>query len=102
MEAMVYACWQEKIKYGEDGPQPQIVAEDGKMRVIVGGLRAGQRIPVHPEAQAVYQFLEGAGQMFVDDQTIPIQPGVTVVVPQGARRGMQADTQLAFLAVRLV
>ncbi len=101
MDRAVYANWQEKVKYGEDKPDPQILAEDGKIRVILGGLRAGQRIPVHPEAEAVYQILEGEGQMIVEDKIIPLIQGTTVVVPQGAARGIQARSQLAFLAVRV-
>lgn len=101
MDRTIYADWQERVRYGDEKPDPQILADDGKVRVILGGLRAGQRIPVHPEAQAVYHFLEGSGQMVVDDESITIAPGKTVIVPQGARRGIQAETRLAFLAVRV-
>ena len=101
MDKTVSVSWQEKVKYGPAGPDPQILADDGQMRVILGGLQAGQSIPAHPEAKAVYQFLQGDGLMFVDDQTFPVSPGTVIVVPEGAKCGMQAATQLAFLAVRV-
>lgn len=101
MDHTIYADWQERVRYGDEKPTPQILADDGKIRVILGGLRAGQHIPVHPEAEAVYVFLEGNGQMTVDDETFPVAPGKTVIVPLNAKRGMQAETQLAFIAVRV-
>ncbi len=101
MDQTEYSDWKARIRYGDERPDPQILGDDGKVRVILGGLRAGQRIPVHPEAEAVYYFIEGSGQMFVNDETIPVSEGRTVIVPQGAKRGMQAETRLAFLAVRV-
>ncbi len=101
MDKAVSANWQDKIRYGDEKPEPVILADDEKMRVILGGLKSGQRIPPHPEAEAVYHFLQGEGVMFVDDETLPVSAGSTVIVPQGAKRGMQAETRLAFLAVRV-
>jgi mannose-6-phosphate isomerase-like protein (cupin superfamily) len=49
----------------------------------------------------VYHILEGEGQMTVDDQTFPIQQGTVIVMDEGAKRGMLAETQLVFIAVRL-
>ncbi len=48
----------------------------------------------------MYHFLEGEGQMTVDDEIYSIQPGVTVVVPDGARRGMKANTRVVFLGAK--
>ena len=39
--------------------------------------------------------------MTVGDETFPVKAGATVIVPAGGRRGIVAETQLAFLAVRL-
>lgn len=101
MNNLILTSWKERVKYGDEGPSPQVLIDDGQVRVILGALRAGQAIPAHPEAKAVYHFLEGTGQMFVDEQVIPIAPGVTIYAPSGAKRGMQAETQLAFLAIRV-
>jgi quercetin dioxygenase-like cupin family protein len=77
------------------------LAEDEKQKTILGGLEAGQRIPVHPEALAVYHFLEGTGWMIVDDDRYPVSPGATVITPEGSKRGVEAKTRLVFLAVRI-
>ena len=45
----------------------------------------------------MYHFLEGEGLMTVDDEAFAIKPGVTVVVPSGTRRGMNAKTRVVFL-----
>lgn len=102
MEQTMHANWRDKIKFGEDRPSPQILSEDGNMRVIVAGLHAGQTIPVHAEEKAVYCFLEGQGQMTVNEEIIDVSPGVTIVVSQGDKRGVHANTELAFLAVRVL
>jgi mannose-6-phosphate isomerase-like protein (cupin superfamily) len=45
----------------------------------------------------MYHFLEGEGLMTVDEETFAIKSGVTVVVPSGAKRGMNAKTRVVFL-----
>ena len=35
--------------------------------------------------------------MIVDGERLAIRPGATVVVPEGAVRGVEAETRLAFL-----
>ncbi len=101
METTMTGMWQEFVRYGEEGPHPQTMFENDRVRVLVAGLKPGQRIPVHPEAAAVYHFLEGQGVMTVDTAQYPVQPGTVIVVEAGARRGMLAETRLVFMAVRL-
>ncbi len=69
---------------------------------MVAGLEPGAKIPPHPEGPAIFHFLEGTGQMIVGDQAYAVQAGATVVVPDGAVRGIEAETRLAFLAVRVL
>lgn len=87
-----------KAVFSGDGPQPQFLFDAPAFKVLVVGLEAGAQIPVHPAEAAMYHFLEGEGLMTVGDQTFGIKPGVTVVVPGGERRGMNARTRLVFLA----
>ena len=101
MAAQFYPSWKEMIVYSDDGPQPQILLETEKARTLVAGLKPGQQIPAHPEGLATYYFLEGNGWMTVDEEVLPVSPGAIVITPAGAKRGMQAETQLAFLAVRV-
>jgi quercetin dioxygenase-like cupin family protein len=95
------AMWQDYVIYGDERPNPQNMIQNDRVRVIVAGLKPGQRIPVHPEAAAVYHFLEGQGTMTVDDAAFPVQQGTVIVMDEGARRGLLAETQLVFMAVRL-
>lgn len=100
-KATLYPNWKETVVFGEDGPQPQMLMADEKVKVILGGLKPGQKIPNHAEAQAMYHFLEGTGWMTVDDEIMPVSAGSTIVMPNGTVRGMEAETQLVFLATRI-
>jgi hypothetical protein len=39
--------------------------------------------------------------MFVDDERFDLAAGLTVIAPRGTRRGIEAETRLAFLAIRV-
>ncbi|MCC6802063.1 MAG: 4Fe-4S binding protein [Anaerolineae bacterium] len=101
MQSMFYPDWREKVVFSPEGPQPQILTENEKLKVIIAGLEAGQKIPLHPDALAVYHFLKGTGWMIVDDERYPVSPGATVITPEGAKRGAEAETRLVFLAARI-
>ncbi|MCL4862889.1 MAG: cupin domain-containing protein [Caldilineaceae bacterium] len=99
-QATFYADIKAQAVFGEQGPRPQFLVDEANFKVILGGLEAGQQIPVHPEALALYYFLAGTGTMTVNDEQYPITPGATVITPAGARRGMQAETRVIFLAAK--
>ena len=101
MKSIFYPNWQEKVVFSPEGPQPQILVENNKLKAIIAGLEAGQKIPSHPEALAVYHFLEGTGWMTVDDERYPVSTGATVITPAGAKRGVEAEIRLVFLATRI-
>ena len=65
MTPLVYPDWRSKVVFSGEGPQPQILVENEKLKVVVAGLEAGQRIPAHPESLAMYHFLDGSGWMTV-------------------------------------
>jgi mannose-6-phosphate isomerase-like protein (cupin superfamily) len=48
----------------------------------------------------MYHFLEGTGLMTIGDQVFEIKPGVTVIVPGGVKRGMNARTRIIFLGAK--
>lgn len=100
MAKKMIANWKERIVFSEAGPQPQILEEDELFKVILAGLQPGQQIPVHPELGAVYYILQGNGWMTVDEERFPIEAGAIISMGNGAARGMEAETPLAFLAVR--
>ncbi len=101
IKTTLYPDWKETVVYGADGPEPQILMVDDKVKVILAGLKPGQKIPSHAEAQAMYHFLEGTGWIIVDGERLPVSAGATVVMPAGSVRGIEAETQLAFLATRI-
>ena len=102
MEPMTFVPdWRELVTYAAPGPQPTLLRDDADVRVLLAGLEAGGRAPAHPERLAVYHVLEGRGSMVVDDDRFALEPGVTVIAPRGSRRGIEAETRLAFLAVRV-
>ena len=94
--------WRDEVIFSAGGPQPQVLHEDDKVKVVVVGLEPGGRIPAHAGGAGVYHFLEGAGQMAVGDETFAVQAGSTLVIPAGATRGLTAHTRLAFIAVRIL
>lgn len=91
----------EKVVFSAEGPQPQVLFADGQVKIIVAGLEAGQKIPVHPEGLGSFQFLDGKGVMIVDGDRLSVGPGTVIIVEHGAPRGMEAETALTFIAVRI-
>ena len=89
-----------KAVFSNEGAKPQFLLNTESFKVLVVGLEAGQQLPKHPGEAAMYHFLEGEGLMTVDDETFGIKPGVTVVVPSGAKRGMNAKTRVVFLGAK--
>ncbi len=100
-QAKLYPDWREIIAFSADGPNPQKLLETETLTTVLVGLEAGQKIPPHPASVATYHFLEGSGWMIVDGERLAVQPGATVVIPDGATsRGVEAETRLAFLGTR--
>lgn len=89
-----------KAIFAADGPKPQFLIQTPQFKALVVGLEAGQQIPVHPGEAAMYHFLEGEGLMTVDEETFAVKPGVTVIAPSGAKRGMNARTRVVFLGAK--
>ncbi|MBI2955188.1 MAG: cupin domain-containing protein [Chloroflexi bacterium] len=100
-QAEYYPDWKEKVAFAEEGPFPQILLQSDKAKVVLAGLEPGQKIPPHPEALAVFHFLEGEGWMIVDGERLRATPGTIVIAHQGAARGIEAETRLVFTAVRI-
>ena len=92
--------WQQQVSYGVNGPQPNVLAVDDKVKVLMAGLAPGQSIPEHPEGASVYHFLTGSGWMTVNGERLAVAAGTTIIMPAGSTRGLEAETHLAFLATR--
>jgi quercetin dioxygenase-like cupin family protein len=100
LPTLFYPKTEAEVVFGQTGPQPQFLLDSEHFKVVLVGLEAGQQIPMHPEAMAMYHFLAGNGVMTVNEQRYPVAPGATVIALSGARRGMCADTRLIFLAAK--
>ncbi len=100
-QTTLYPNWREKVIYSHEGPQPQVLMVNEKVKIILAGLEPGQKIPEHAETTAMYHFLDGNGWMLVDSERLAVGSGATVVMPEGTVRGMEAETRLAFLATRI-
>lgn len=83
--------------FAADGPKPHFLIETPQFKALVAGLEAGQQIPLHPGEAAMYHFLEGEGLMTVGEETFAIRPGVTIIAPANAPRGMNAKTRIVFI-----
>ena len=97
MEAKVISNWKDKVAFSQTGPQHNLLIGTDRYRGVLVGLEAGQSIAPHPSTAATYHILEGSGWMNVDGERLAVEPGATVVVPEGASRGFEAETRLAFL-----
>lgn len=96
-----FADWHQLVTFAAPRPQPTLLRDADGLRVLLAGLEPGGEIPAHPERLAVYHVLEGSGSMVVDDERFVLSAGATVIAPRGSRRGIRAETRLAFLAVRV-
>jgi quercetin dioxygenase-like cupin family protein len=89
----------ERIVFSPEGAQPEVLFAEGQVKIIVVGLKPGQKIPVHPEGLSTFHFLDGKGVMIVDGDRLAVGPGAVIIVEDGVSRGIEAETQLKFLAV---
>ncbi len=96
-QTMLYPTWKEMLAGRQNGPSHQSLIETDGFKAVLVGLQAGEKIPPHPAAAAIYHFLEGCGWMYVDGERLAVEQGQTLVVPAGILRGVEAKTKLAFL-----
>jgi quercetin dioxygenase-like cupin family protein len=92
-----FADTKSKAVFSSEGPQAQFLVDTPGFKALVVGLEAGGQIPPHPDAPAMYHFLEGTGLMTIGEETFEVTPGVTVIAPAGVKRGINARTRLIFL-----
>ena len=89
------------VQTSADGPHPSTLFESDRIKQVAARLKAGQSIPPHQESLGIYHFLEGEGVMFVDEAPFNVRRGTTIIVPEGAERGISALTDVSFLGTRI-
>jgi len=100
MSEKILFKWQDKVVYSKESPQPQTLIENEKFKIVLVGLEPGQKLPPHPAPAGAYHFLDGKGWMTVNDERVAVSAGATVIAPENAKRGIEAETRLAFIGVR--
>jgi len=92
--------WREKVTFGEEGPAPTLLVEDELQKVVLGTVKAGQSIPLHADRGGTFVFLDGTGTFHAGDQQLQAQPGMIVHLAENTVRGVDAETDMVFLAIR--
>lgn len=58
----------------------------------------------HSKIEEIYVFLEGDGEMAIDDEVVPVAAGTIIRVPQGVWRALRclpsSETDLKWLCIR--
>ena len=70
------------------------------LTVALVGFEPGQSVPEHPGPAGAFYVIDGQGWMSIDGERQEIQSGMVAIVPQGASRGIEAQTRLTLLVSR--
>lgn len=89
--------WVERVTFGTDEPHLQPLLDNESTKMVLVGLESKQQIPAHAAPSAVYYFIEGSGWMTINDDRFEVWPGLIVRAPEGAHRGIEANTRVVFL-----
>jgi len=94
--------YQEKIAYSQEKANKVTLAETEFSRTTLWCLLPGQHIHAHVHAgDHIWVVLEGEGTFLGDGGPQPLQPGVTLVAPQGQSHGVEnsGSQGLVFLSI---
>ncbi|HZD80071.1 MAG TPA: hemerythrin domain-containing protein [Actinomycetota bacterium] len=87
----VFGSASELATFGAESFTPTVLFESERMKVVLAGLEADQRIELHaPQVDLAVAVLEGLGDLWVDDRPRPVRPGDVAVIPAGSTRGVRA------------
>lgn len=81
---------------------PLPVLDAGKARVLILSLSAGQAVdPCQMSFLVLYYFIEGQGQIQIDDRLNDFSPGTLASVPADITRSIHADSPTRVLLVQI-
>jgi mannose-6-phosphate isomerase-like protein (cupin superfamily) len=87
---------------GEGGGAVWSLPHDGDLDANMIRLHGGQEIGDHvnDEVDVLVVVWHGAGEIAIDDRSLPLRPGVLVLVPMGSSRAIRAGHQgVSYLTV---
>ena len=70
------------------------------LTVMLIGFEADQNIPEHPGPAGTFYVVDGQGWMSIDGERQALRPGTVAIAPQGAKRGITAETRMTLLVSR--
>lgn len=60
------------------------------------------RLHAHADMDKVYQVIEGQGLFLLEDRTVPMAAGVTLVAPRGVPHGIRNDSDGRLLVMAIL
>lgn len=89
--------WRTVAEPGGAGPHVTLLHQSDTLKVVLVGLGKGLSLPAHVGAAASFHILDGSGTVQIGDELVEVSTGSTVVIPDGARRGVNATSDLTLL-----
>lgn len=70
------------------------------LTVMLIGFEPGQSVPEHPGPAGAFYVVDGQGWISIDGERQEVWPGMVAIAPEGADRGIEAQTRLTILVSR--
>lgn len=96
--AKLYTSWEDGVEFAPDGPMRKKLIDTPEYTSVLVRMEEAQSLPPHTAMAGTYHAIQGSSRMTAGDAEFEVGPGATVVIPEGAPRGVRADTRLVFLA----
>ncbi len=100
---------QEEVIHNNSTHRKRLISSDERhegdiVTMNYAWLTSGSQLETHthPDGEEFYYFLDGTGDMLVDEDWFPVHPGDFVTVPPGQAHSLKNTTpaRLVFLTVR--
>jgi len=89
------------VQFSPEGFKPQILSVTPDLKIPFICMEDGQEIPPHPGGTGIFYVIEGSALFTVDGKESPVEAGSIIVVPEGAKRGVEAKGRLVAIAFHL-